>query len=486
VDQDLLALGVDLGTGSARAFVLDGAGRRRGGVRYPYRWISRSDGGVEADADDVVELVFAALDAAVGSLWSGARVAAVGFSGLWHTLVGTDETGRAMTPVWGWGDTRAAGAAARLRSELDAAAVHARTGANLHPSYPPARLRWLRESEPETFRRVARWMSLPEYLWLRLTGDYGTDVSMAAGSGLLDQSDLEWDVEVLDACGVSRSQLGRIAARPSEVSVPGASVDAIARWPALRGAVWRMPVGDGACATIGSGCRDHSRIALSLGTSGALRVLVGGGWAPPPPGLWRYRLDGERTILGGAISNGGLVRRWLEELLELPARGAELDPLLAARAPGANGVVMLPFLAGERSPHWPLDATATFAGLRAGHDALDLLQAGLEGVAYRLVLLRRELRAAVPEAEEIVASGGALRASPAWARLLADALGEPLLLTTDHEASSRGAALLALEAAGLNGPAGLTEPPFVRIEPDPERHQAHAVAMERHLQVPGW
>jgi gluconokinase len=478
-----LALGVDLGTGSARAFLFDAAGRRQGGARYGYHWRAAVDGTVEADADQIVHLVFRAMDAALAELRPGAHVRAVGFSALWHTLLGVDAGGRPATPVFAWSDTRSTSAAAALRARLDAAAVHARTGAMLHPSYPPARLCWLRERDRGLFAAVSRWMSLPEYLWLRLTGEYAADLSIAAGSGLLDQGRLEWDAELMDVCGIGAGQLGRVAAGHDEASRAGADVPGAAAWPSLREALWRMPIGDGACANIGSGCHDATRAALSVGTSAALRVLLATGYSPPPAGLWAYRLDRERTLLGGAISNGGIVRSWLRALLRLPDDDAELDALLEARPPAAHGLAVLPFLAGERSPDWPLHATAAVAGMGVATSALDLLQAGMEAVAYRLLIVRRRLREAAPEATAVVASGGALRESPLWAQLIADVLGETLLVTADAETSSRGAALLALEAAGMSDAVAAAAPPMSTLLPDWQRHRQHAQALARHREL---
>jgi gluconokinase len=483
VETDRLAIGVDLGTGSARAFVLDVAGQRLGGVRQPYAWRTAVDGTVEADPDEVVERVLVALDGATAAVPAGATVVAVGISGLWHTLLGVGPGGKPVTPVFAWSDTRATAAAAALRSELDEARVHARTGVRLHPSYPPAKLRWLRADRPELWREARRWMSLPEYLWLRLTGEHVADLSMAAGSGLLDQARLEWDGELLQACDVAPDQLGSIAAGHAQGSLPGRAVPAAARWPSLRDALWRAPVGDGACANIGSGCTGADRAALSIGTSAALRVMTAGPWTPPPPGLWRYRVDPARSLLGGAISNGGLVRGWLENVLRLPAQGAELDALLEARQPAVHGLAFLPFLAGERSPDWPLDAVASVSGVRLATSALDLLQAGMEAVAYRLALLRERLRHALPGVREIVASGGALHASPAWASLLADTFGDPVRVTADPETSSRGAALLALEAAGQATVEDAPDPASSPVPPDAERHRLHAAALARHRRL---
>jgi gluconokinase len=487
VKRKHLALGIDLGTGSARAFLYDAAGRRSGGVRLRYTWQLATDGTVEVDADDVVELTLDAVDGALASLPRNARVVGVGFSGLWHTILGVDDAGRPATRVLGWNDTRATSAARALRASLDAEAVHQRTGALLHPSYPPARIAWLRANRPEQFTSVTRWLSLPEYVWLRLTGEHVCDVSMAAGSGLLDRRALDWDAALCAALDVAPDQLGRIVTGADAV-VSGSRVTctgdhAERHWAQLRDAQWRTPVGDGACANYGSGCTDASRMALSMGTSAALRVLTTGRDSGVPRGLWCYALDPQRALLGGAISNGGLVRSWLRSLLHLPSDDPALDALLESRPPAAHGLTLLPFLTGERSPDWPLDATAAITGLSAATSPLDILQAGMEAVAYRLLLVRRLLAAAEPDALTIVASGGAIRQSGFWAQLVADVFGEAVSVANDGETSSRGAALLGLHAAGEIADLGAVPAGVTIREPDPARHAAHEQALQHHLEL---
>jgi gluconokinase len=483
--REPLALGIDLGTGSVRAFLYDAAGRRLGGVKLPYEWRITSDGGVETDAELLVALVSTAVGGALATLGSGApRVAAVGISGLWHTLLGTGRNGAPATPVYAWSDARATAAARSLRERLDESAVHSRTGAMLHPSYPLARLAWFRAAEPRRFADVAWWMSAPEFVWFRLTGQRRVGISIAAGSGLLDQLTMTWDSELLDTLGVRPEQLSELALDDGHLSRRRPADPALS-WPALDHAIWRLPVGDGACANIGSGCTTPERMALTIGTSAAARCMLP--WprdAHAPDGLWVYRLDESHAVLGGAISNGGLVRRWFRRTLRLPDDDAELDGLLAARPPAAHGLAMLPFLAGERSPDWPLDATALFAGIRLATDPIDFVQAGMEAVAYRLALLRTRLLHEVPAARHVVASGAALQRSPYLAQLVADVFGEPLLMTQEEEASSRGAAILALLAAGELGSMSDVEEPAARpVQPDPDRHAAHTAAMERHRQL---
>ena len=475
-----LVLAVDVGTSSVRAFAFDAArARLEAGARAPYAWATTAGGGAEADADAIVARVVEAVDGAVAALGADARrVVAVGGSGLWHSLVGVGADGRAVTPAYPWNDNRPAAAAEALRAALDGAAVHARTGAVLHPSYAPAKLRWLRDADPAAFRRARYWMSVPEYVQLRLTGERRVSVSLASGTGLLDQRSCGWDAELLAAAGVAAEQLSPLA--ELDDPAPPLRAEYAARWPSLGSARWLPAAGDGACANVGSGCLTADRVAVSLGTSGAVRVLWPTERVAVPAGLWCYRLDRRRVVLGGAVSNGGNVYDWLRRTLRLPP-ARELEAALAAREPDAHGLTVLPFLAGERSPRWPAAARGTVSGLTLDTTPEDVAQAALEAVVYRLVLLRRMVAEQLPGGGTVVASGAPLRLSPFWAQTLADALGEPVLLAADEEASARGAALLALVAAGVV-PALDALPTAIErtLVPDAGRHARHRRAVERY------
>jgi len=474
-----LVLALDVGTSSVRAYVYDALGRRLRGARLRYAWRTTPDGGVEADADDVVRHTVAALDAVLHDAGPLAeQITAVGVAALWHSLLGVGADGRPATPAYAWSDARAAGAAAALRRRLDADAVHARTGAVLHTSYLPAKLLWLSESRPAEFARSRYWMSVGEYLALRLFGERRVSLSMASGTGLFDQQRLAWDAGVLDALPVTAAQLSPLV----DLDAPsvGLRPEFAGRWPTLRSVPWLPAAGDGACANVGAGCTTPDHVALSLGTSGALRVVAAAEASPVPPGLWRYRVDRRRAVTGGAVSNGGNVYAWLRATLRLP-EPAELEDALAAMPADGHGLTVIPSLAGERSPDWPVAARATVTGLTLDTTPAQIAHAAFEGVAYRLALIRRLLRRAFPAAQRVVASGGALRRSPTWARIIADAFGEPLLLAVDDEASSRGAALLALEVTGAlrdvaDAPAALG----ATVAPDAARHARYVDAIARY------
>ena len=175
-----LALAVDIGTSAVRAFVYDSGGFGISGVRIRYEWTTTKDGGAELDPERLVALVIEAIEGAVvGAGPLATRIAAVGFTGMWHTLVAVGADEKALTPLYAWTDTRSSRAAAWLRTELDEQAFHKRTGTVFHPSYIPARIRWLRQTDPTVAGRVARWMTLGDYIKLRLFGSPSITISMA-------------------------------------------------------------------------------------------------------------------------------------------------------------------------------------------------------------------------------------------------------------------------------------------------------------------
>jgi gluconokinase len=471
-----MVIALDVGTSSARASAWDEEGRRLAGRfhREPYEPQTTADGGVEHDPARILAAVTTCIDAVLAGRHPEVR--GVGIATFWHGLLGFDGSGRPVTPVYMWADTRAAAEAALLRDALDARALHARTGCPVHASYWPAKLRWLARDRPAEVRRVARWGSFGEHLEQVLLGDARTSVSMASGTGLFDQHAFTWDAEALAASGLEPDHL--FAVRDSGEGRRGLRATWRRRWPALANAEWFPAIGDGAAGNVGSDCTGRDRVALNVGTSAALR-LVSEAPLTAPAGLWAYRLDRRRGIVGGATSEGGNVRAWLRQVLRLPDDAA-VEAALAAREADAHGLTVLPFLAGERAPGWRGDRRGAVAGLSLTTTAIDLVQAGLEAVALRLAAIHARLAPLAAPDHAIIASGGALAGSPAWARIIADAIGRPVTYSSEEEATSRGAALLALESLRIvtdlhrvRAPLGDT------IAPDPARHARYVAAAER-------
>jgi gluconokinase len=304
-------------------------------------------------------------------------------------------------------------------------------------------LLWLRKEFPDVFAKTAKWLSFSDYVALKLFGDAATSVSMASGTGIFDIRKCKWDGELVKFLKLKTVNLPAIADADSTTFVPNKTF--AKRWPRLANARWFPAVADGAADNIGAGCVTKSRAALMVGTSGAMRVAYAG--EPPkkiPAGLWCYRVDRKQVVIGGALSDGGGLYQWLKKNLQLPK---DAEAQIAKRSPGAHGLTFLPFLAGERSTGYHESAAGAVLGLTSATDAVDILQAALESVAYRFAEIFGQLDKVV-KIKEIVASGGALRESPVWTQIIADVLGRDLSMNDVHESSSRGACLLALESIG--------------------------------------
>jgi gluconokinase len=279
---------------------------------------------------------------------------------------------------------------------------------------------------------------------------------------------------LISALPVQQAQLSPISDEP----LRGLSEKWSRRWPALRDVPWFPAAGDGACSNVGSGCTTNDRLALMVGTSGAMRVLWKADSVEVPDGPWCYRADEKRFVMGGALSDGGNLIAWLRETLRLP-EPEEAERLLSEMEPDAHGLTFLPLLAGERGPGWADEANGTIAGLSMSNTPVEILRAAMEAVALRFALIAEIIEAASPGEKEVVATGGGLLHSPTWTGIMADALGKPVTTSAVQEASSRGAALLVLEKLGELEIEEAEAPLGETFEPDPGRHEVYTEALAR-------
>ncbi|MCY4114296.1 MAG: gluconokinase [Chloroflexi bacterium] len=476
-----LALSLDIGSSSARAALYDARGRRvrKTAAKIDHRFLSTTDGGVTADAEALSDRVIEAIDEAMARADSRTRdIAAVGCSVFASSIVGVDAAGEALTPVYTYADVRNAADTAALRDEWDAPALYDRTGCPLHASYLAPRFRWLARTQPELLASVDRWVSFGEYLYERLFGrPCGLGVSAAAWSGLLDRRAMGWDRTTLDALGLDADALGRIDTESSPVR--GLAPAWAERWPALAEAAWFPAVGDGVASNVGTAETDTPAVVVNLGTSAAVRAIVPGPVTAVPRGLWEYRIARDRSLLGGALTDGGNMVRWVAELTGSgPSKGwdAQVEDL----RPDDHGVTLLPFLSGERSPGWDDQARATIHGLRRNTRAEELLLAGMEAVTYRLTRIYDLLSAELPSLHSVTLSGGGFRRSRAWAQMVADAFGRPATRSAAVEATSRGAALWALAHLGaIESPVAVDQLGGEALEPGAANGAVYRAAMER-------
>jgi gluconokinase len=472
-----LFLSIDVGTSGVRAALFDERGSEMSGAQVRSRRSAATSDFAELDPDQLVDEVVKTVDELLTyHFHSAAQIEFIAISAFWHSLIGVDAAGQHTTAVLTWADTRAAEFGNQLRRDFDEAGIHARTGCRFHPSYWPAKLLWLRSKQNDRFRNTRCWLGFAEYLCLRLFGENSTSISMASATGLFNQRDCDWDWDFVEQLGISPDALPEIKSQMNA----RLSDDFALRWPALAEARLVTMVGDGAANNIGAGCSTKDKIALMVGTSGAMRVVFQG--EPPDrlgPELWSYRACRRRIAVGGALSDGGGLVQWINESLNFNHDHAALQHEIAALEPDSHGLTILPFWSGERSTGWSADARGGIFGVKQQTTPVEIARAVLESIAYRFVLIARALDAVAPNAT-IAASGNALRSSPAWLQIIADVLGRPLLLGGTAEASSRGAALLALEAVGKI--ANIEEDTFAVdqvFEPNMTRHARYRHGLAR-------
>jgi gluconokinase len=467
-----LVLALDIGSSSVRAALHDRLGRAVKGTaaQVPYAWEMGPDGSVRLPSAALLDLVGQALDqvvAVAGSLTT--EVAAVGVSCFFHSIVGLDGAGRPMTPVLSWADTTSAAEAAALRERLDPERVHASTGVPIHASYWPARVLRLRQEQPE----IARWAGVPELVAEALTGRAVISRSMASGTGLLDRAAGAWSEDLLGQLAIEPGDLSPLVG--DEEPIGSLAPSAARRWPQLSDASWFAAWGDGACGNVGLAATGPGKAALMVGTSGALRAIVADPAPPIPAGLFAYRL-GPGAVVGGQLSEGGGVLAWASRLLGRSPRS--LERAAARIAPDGHGLTVLPYAFGERGLGYHDDARGWLTGLNPSTDAAAIYRALLESIAFGFAAVDECLSDVLGGSPEIIASGGAL--TTLLTQVLADALGREIAVASAFEASRRGAALLALQGAGLLANVdAIPAPRSRRITYDPERSTRYAAARTR-------
>lgn len=425
-------LALDLGTSSVRAALFDARGKRLPGTLAQRLNVLKTsqDGRAELDPFELLRQVKSCLKEAASG-WH--TISGIGVSCFWHSFLGTDAEGNPQTPIYTWADSRCRPDAERLREELSEEDVHAETGCMLRSSFWPAKLRWIKRTDRAHFRRVRYWLSPGEWIQWKLTGSANCGPGMATGTGLFNPTTLDWSPRMLEVCDFSAERMRPLSAEPSF-------------W---EGVPWFPAIGDGAASNLGSGATKPGFGAINVGTSAALRVMKRGPVAKAPFGLFAYRVDTERYLVGGAVSNAGNLHAWCLRELKLPGDPETIEKALAGRPTPEHGLTVLPFWSAERAPSWDENAQGTIVGLRQDTTALDMLQAINEAFYLRLATIA-DMIAGENQPKWIL--GGGILKSRSATRRLANALGTPLWANPDPEASLRGAAVFALERLGNSGP----------------------------------
>ncbi|GGJ29273.1 gluconokinase [Deinococcus roseus] len=474
IRSEPLMLSIDIGSSSVKGLAYDQHGQAFPGIRAKVLCSLKhhADGGAEANLLHICQAVDQVLDTLHVRLGSR-EVLGVAFTSIASSLVALDVDFQPLSPVLTYADTRSLHLLQDLPfdpSRLD------RTGCPDYTAYWPTQILWWQATSA---LQAAHWCNIADHVLWRYFGEAPrTSYSLASWTGLLNRHTLRWDGALLQQLGLIDDQLPVL----TDHTVPHLHLkkEHLQRWPKFAHIPFFPAVGDGAAANVGSAATRPGQVALTVGTTSALRAVLPTRTPAIPQGLWSYLIDQDHALLGGALTEGGNIHQWMRESLNL-GPWDELEQHLSQLPPDGHGLTFVPSFSGERSPHYNPEATGTLHGLKLSTRPLQVLQVGMEGIAYRLADIAQRLSTALEVRPTYFASGQAVLSSNVWLQMLSDVLDAPVVVTDiPDEATARGAALMGLGALGVLDPFDLPDRRITAaFEPSVQAHQIYQQAMQR-------
>ena len=466
-------IGVDVGTTGVKTIAISPQGEVIARAEQGYSLSTPRQGWSEQDPEDWWRATQATLSAVSAA---GVRdVRGIGLSGQMHGLVCLDENDRVLRPAILWNDQRTGAECAEIEERIGLQRLIQLTGNRALTGFTAPKLLWLRHHEPDVYSRIAHVLLPKDYVRFRLTGERAIDVTDASGTLLFDVAHRQWSDDVIQALELNRAWLPRVLESPD---VSGSTADGV---PVAAGA------GDQAAAALGVGVDRPGPLSVVLGTSGVVFAALPAFAADREARVHAFchAVPGGWHAMGVMLSAAGSIQ-WFRDALAGGVKFAELDAEAAVSPPGSEGLIFLPYLAGERTPHSDPDARGAFVGLTLRHDRAALVRAVLEGVAYGLRDSLELLSTLGVRAEAGRVSGGGAR-SRLWLQVVASVLGLPLELTVLEEGSAYGAALLAGVAGGAFGDVREAVKACVRVrdvvEPDQAWKEVYVDGYQRYREL---
>ncbi|GAB3166874.1 gluconokinase [Telluribacter humicola] len=463
-------IGADIGTTNVKSVAFDLSGNilASHSVGYPI-YYPQTDWS-EQDPDEMLRATLESIKTVYEMCKKQGELKGIAFSAAMHSLIALDEQGRPLTRSIIWADNRSADIADALRHSADGRLLYHRNGTPIHAMTPACKLMWLRQHQPDLFARAPMYVGIKEYILYKLTGKYLADYSLASATGLFNIRRLRWDNWTLNFLHLDEAQLPQAV---SPFHIEELAADNGMGLPA--GTPLIMGASDGCLANLGSGAMTPDSMAVTIGTSGAARVISRSPYTDEQMRTFCYLLDEKTYIVGGATNNGGVIFQWLKDALFAEWDYDTLFGAAAQIAPGADGLLFLPYLLGERAPLWNSAVRGGFTGLDIKHTKAHFARAVMEGILLNLYSIGKVLMED-RSVTSIYANGGFAR-SPVWVQMLADVFGIPVRLNDTVDTGSVGAAMVGLKALGLikdYAEVPLFTPVEQVVEPNATAHRAYA------------
>lgn len=438
-------MGLDIGTTSVKAVVFSKDGKFIAEAEnliptfYPEaNWAEQDPNELEQSCRFVLKDVIKKAEVKDGELLS------IGFSSAMHSLICVDKNGAALSNMLIWSDGRSIDQANKLKKTIGKE-IFLKTGTPIHPMNPFVKLLWMKENEYEPYKKASYFMSIKEYVINKWFGQHWIDYSMASATGLLNLQTMDWDEEVLKLAGVKRSQLSAIV--PPTTVLPSLK-KAVAEEIGISDSIpFVIGACDGQLANLGDGAILSGEVAISVGTSGAIRQFIQGTSVNENEETFTYLFTDDTSIIGGATNNGGIVLQWIKDLFEYKGSHEEFLADAENIEIGSEGILFFPYVNGERAPLWNQQARGNFFGLKIGHKREHLVRAVLEGIAFNLFQIGKSLEQLAGEPKRISINGG-LSKSDLWVQIMADLFGREIQLSVSHHSAAWGAAWMSLVGIG--------------------------------------
>jgi gluconokinase len=422
--------GLDIGTTSTKAVVFDISGKVLTQKSISYEMFHHQPNWSEQNPDEIYEAVTECLT----FLDKRSLLETLSISSAMHSILAVDISGKPLTKLIVWADNRAIEIGNKLKASSVGKEIYHRTGTPIHPFSFLCKILWLKENKPQIFEKAHKFIGIKEYVWHKIFGYHEIDESLASATGMMNIQDLCWDTKALDLVGITEEKLPKIVSttfsrtkQDKKFFIGGA---------------------DGPLANLGTGAMGKNKLAFTMGTSGALRICVDDYYTDPQMRTFNYLLSSTQHVIGGATNNGAVVIQWLkEQILQTNTSTEELIEKAQKTPSGAENLLFLPYILGERAPVWNANAKGVFFGLSIKHTQAHLTRAVMEGLIMNLYSIGKILMEKFP-VEEICASGGFAK-SDFWLQLVADVFQKKVVITNNVEGSAWGAVLLALKALGL-------------------------------------
>ena len=441
-------IGIDIGTTATKAVAFDDGGGIIAHHSVSYDMQHPQDGWAEQSPDVIWHAVTDSLNIVQALCFAKGALQGVSFSAAMHSLIAVDADGTPLTNCIIWADNRAASIAEGLRiSDFD---LFRRTGTPIHAMSPLVKILWLRQNLPDVFRRTAKFVGIKEYIFFKIFGKWLADVSLASATGLMNLEKMHWDEAALDLANIRTDQLSDI--RPPQyferfsLKKTAKHTETTLNLPDQTPFV--LGASDGCLANLGSDATQTGDVALTVGTSGAIRAFVPDVFIDEKMRTFCYRLDAKRCVIGGGTNSGAFVLQWFkEEIVRSRLSFGDFYATAAEAAAGSDGLLMLPYLMGERAPIWDSSARGAFVGISAEHRREHFIRAAMEGVIFHLFSIGKILNEHQPTAR--ILAGGGFAQSPLWVQIVADVFQKPVVVGATVETSARGAVIIGREALGL-------------------------------------